>query len=52
MEPLKIKNFPLTMPAKWLDRVGKAANKAGVSKHDFIVNAANKEMDRLLGEEK
>lgn len=44
----KIKTFPLTVTESWLDRLGKAVNLSSEgSKHDFIIRAAEKEMDRI-----
>ena len=44
----KIKTFPLTVNGSWLDRLEKAVKLSSEgSKHDFILRAAEKEMDRL-----
>lgn len=44
----KRKTFPLAVNQAWLDRLGKAVNLSKeTSKHDFLIKAAEKEMERV-----
>lgn len=48
----KIKSFPLSVLSPWLDRLGRAVKKSGAeSKHEFIIEAVDEKMNRVLGSE-
>lgn len=43
---MKIKNFPLAFTEDQLNRIGRAAEKAGKSKKDFMYDAIEKGVEK------
>ena len=49
---MQAKTFPLRTTDKWLDELEKASKKANKSKHEFAIDAIDKEVKETLGREK